>query len=172
MTQLTAEPPVLTNRSISFSWEDPAPTRASQRALSGLESIRAIQGGRVPPMPFAQVMGLSIPRAERGFVTFAFTPSELWENPMGTLHGGAIGTLLDSAMGMAVLSTLEQGVSFTTLEYKVNFLRPVFATTGEVFGEGRVLHEGRTQAVVEARLVDASGKLYALASSTCAILRA
>lgn len=168
MTQLTAPPPT---RSLSFSWEDPNPSRAALRELPGLESIRAIQNGEIPPMPFAQVMGLSIPRAERGRVTFAFRPSELWENPMGTLHGGAIGTLLDSAMGMAVLSTLDLGVSFTTLEYKVNFLRPVLSTTPEVFAEGTVIHEGRTQSVVEARLTDANAKLFATASSTCAILR-
>ncbi|MEO8539629.1 MAG: PaaI family thioesterase [bacterium] len=170
MTQLTATPPAI-NRSVSFRWEDPDPNRAALRALSGLDSIRAIQDGSVPPMPFAKIMGLSIPHAERGRVTFAFTPSELWENPLGTLHGGAIGTLLDSAMGMAVLSTLDQGVSFTTLEYKVNFMRPVFVSTGEIYAEGVVLHEGKSQAVVEARLVDAKGKLYALSSSTCAILR-
>lgn len=122
-------------------------------------------------MPFARLMQLAIPQSDRGRVTFSFTPSELWENPMGTLHGGVIGTLLDSAMGMAVLSTLEQGVSFTTLEYRVNFLRPIFATTGEVFAEAIVIHEGKSQAVVEARLSDASGKLYAVGSSTCAILR-
>jgi uncharacterized protein (TIGR00369 family) len=139
--------------------------------MSGLDSILAIQRGAVPPAPFAQLMGLTIPHAERGRVRFAFEPSELWENPMGTLHGGVIGTLLDSAMGMAVLSTLDAGISFTTLEYKVNFLRPVFATTGEVFAEGVVLHEGKSQAVVEATLTDAAGKRFALANSTCAILR-
>ena len=170
MTQLTANAPT-TNRSIAFTWEDPSPNRAALRAMSGLDSIRAIQNGDVPPMPFAQIMGLSIPEAERGRVTFAFTPSELWENPLGTLHGGAIGTLLDSAMGMAVLSTLDQGVSFTTLEYKVNFMRPIFSRTGEVYAEGVVLHEGKSQAVVEARLVDRNRKLFAVASSTCAILR-
>ncbi|MGE0601341.1 MAG: PaaI family thioesterase [Dehalococcoidia bacterium] len=168
MTQLTAEP---TRRSLQFNWSDPLPTREFLQSLPGLESIRAIQSGQVPPMPFAQVMGLSIPYAERGRVTFAFTPTELWQNPMGTLHGGAIGTLLDSAMGMAVLSTLDQGVSFTTLEYKVNFLRPVFPSTGEVYAEGTIAHEGKTQAVVEARLTDANGKVYAIANSTCAILR-
>lgn len=170
MTQLTDRPTTLP-RSLSFAWEDPNPSRTALRAMPGLDSIRAIQNGDVPPMPFARLMGLSIPLAERGRVTFAFTPSELWENPMGTLHGGAIGTLLDSAMGMAVLSTLDQGVSFTTLEYKVNFLRPVLSTTGEICAEGVVLHAGKSQAVVEARLFDGDGKLYALASSTCAILR-
>ncbi len=168
MTQLTSAPPA---RSLSFTWTDPQPNREFLSSLAGLESIRAIQSGAVSPTPFAQVMGLSIPHAERGRVTFAFTPSELWQNPMGTLHGGAIGTLLDSAMGMAVLSTLDQGVSFTTLEYKVNFLRPVFPSTGEVYAEGVVIHEGKSQAVVEARLMDAAGKVYAIANSTCAILR-
>jgi len=141
------------------------------QSLDGMAYIRAIQAGELEPAPFARLLGLSIPFAEPGRTTFAFTPGELWENPMGTLHGGVIGTLLDSAMGMALQSTLPAGTGFTTLEYKVNFVRPVLQGTGEVYAEGSVVHPGRSQAVVEARLVDAAGKLYALASSTCAILR-
>ena len=166
--QLTAEP--TTRRSIALTWEDPASTRSLMTRMSGIEYIRAIQDGRISPQPFARLMDLEIPAAEPGRVTFSFTPGELWENPMGTLHGGIIGTLLDTAMGMAVQSQLPAGTGFTTLEYKVNFLRPVLQSTGRVFAEATVLHAGRTQAVVEARLVDAAGKLYAFGTSTCAIL--
>jgi uncharacterized protein (TIGR00369 family) len=139
--------------------------------MAGIDYIRATQSGNLEPVAFARLLGLAIPFAEPGRVTFSYTPEELWLNPMGTLHGGIIGTLLDSAMGMSVQSTLPAGTGFTTLEYKVNFMRPVLESTGQVFAEGKVLHTGRTQAVVEARLVDAAGKLYALATSTCAILQ-
>lgn len=168
MTQLTTETPT---RSFSLAWPDPVPNRQAIASMAGIDYIRAIQSGELEPAPFARLLDLAIPFAEPGRVTFSFTPTELWENPMGTLHGGVIGTLLDSAMGMAVQSTLPAGTGFTTLEYKVNFLRPVLQETGQVFAEGVVLHSGRSQAVVEARLVDAAGKLYALASSTCAVLR-
>ena len=167
MMQLTAEAPT---RSISFEWDDPSAHRREMAGMPGIDYIRAIQSGAMAPIPFARLLGLALPFAEPGRVTFSHTPGELWLNPMGTVHGGVIGTLLDTAMGMAVQSTLPAGAAFTTLEYKVNFLRPVLESTGEVFAEGTVLHAGRTQSVVEARLVDASGKLYALATSTCAIL--
>lgn len=165
--QLTTEAPT---RSIALSWEDPAPGRKHMAQLPGIEYIRSIQDGTTPPLPFARLLGLEIPFAEPGRVTFSFTPDELWLNPMGTLHGGIIGTLLDTAMGMAVQSQLPAGTGFTTLEYKVNFLRPVLESTGRVFAEATVMHSGRTQAVLEARLVDAAGKLFAFGTSTCAIL--
>ena len=168
MIQLTAEAPT---RSLSFAWEDPSAHRREMAGLAGIDYIRAIQSGRLEPVAFAGLLGLAIPFAEPGRVTFSYTPGELWLNPMGTLHGGIIGTLLDSAMGMSVHSTLPAGTGFTTIEYKVNFMRPVLDSTGLVFAEGKVLHAGRTQAVVEARLVDAAGKLYALATSSCAILQ-
>jgi uncharacterized protein (TIGR00369 family) len=167
MIQLTEAPA----RSLSFSWDDPAAHRRQMSEMAGIDYIRAIQSGKLAPVAFARLLGLAIPFAEPGRVTFSYTPEELWLNPMGTLHGGIIGTLLDTAMGMAVHSTLPAGTGFTTLEYKVNFMRPVLESTGLVFAEAKVLHTGRTQAVVEARLVDASGKLYALATSTCAILQ-
>jgi uncharacterized protein (TIGR00369 family) len=97
-------------------------------------------------------------------------PSEYHYNPAGVVHGGMAATLLDSAMGIAVLSSLPAGMIFTTLELKVNFLRAMTTTTGEVRAEGNVVHLGRTTAVVEARLTDATGKLLATASSTCLIM--
>ncbi len=159
-----------TSRSLTVTWEDPVPVLQHLAALPGIEGVRAIATGAVPRPPLGQLLDLSIPVVEEGRVTFAFTPGELHYNPLGTVHGGIIGTLLDSAMGMSVQSTLDAGVRYTTLEYKVNFLRPVTVDAGPVLAEGRVVHRGRTQAVAEARLIDGNGKVYAISSSTLAIL--
>lgn len=159
-----------TSRSLTVTWEDPVPVLQHLAALPGIEGVRAIASGTVPRPPLGQLLDLSIPVVEEGRVTFAFTPGELHYNPLGTVHGGIIGTLLDSAMGMSVQSTLDAGVRYTTLEYKVNFLRPVTVDAGPVLAEGRVVHRGRTQAVAEARLIDGNGKVYAISSSTLAIL--
>ena len=165
MMQLTTD----IARELTVRWEDPAATRMAMTGMSGFEAVRAYATGRFPRPPLGELMDLSVSSPEPGSATFEFTPTELFDNPMGTLHGGIIGTLLDSAMGMAVLSTLEPGAAFTTMEYKVNFLRPVTVATGRVFAEGTVLHAGRSQAVAEGRLMDAGGKLYAIASTTCAV---
>ncbi len=159
-----------TTRSLTVTWEDPAPVLQHLAALPGIEGVRAIATGALPRPPLGQLLDLSIPVVEEGRVTFAFTPGELHYNPLGTVHGGIIGTLLDSAMGMSVQTTMDAGARYTTLEYKVNFLRPVTVTVGEVRAEGRVIHRGRTQAVAEAQLVDRNGKVYAVSSSTVAIL--
>ncbi len=168
MTQLTDSLAAL--RSLTVTWEDPEPTLRRLSGLSGIEGVRAISTGTVPRPPLGELLGLSIPVVEPGRVTFAFTPTEVHYNPIGTVHGGVIGTLLDSAMGMSVQSLLEAGVRYTTLEYKVNFLRPLTTSVGEVRAEGSVIHRGRTQAVAEAKLIDGNGKVYAVGSSTLAII--
>lgn len=168
MIQVAAPTP--TTRSLTVTWEDPVPVLQRLVGLPGIESVRAIATGAVPRPPLGELLDLSIPVVEEGHVTFAFTPGELHYNPLGTVHGGIIGTLLDSAMGMSVQTTLDAGVGYTTLEYKVNFLRPVTIAVGEVRAEGRVIHRGRTQSVAEARLIDGNGKVYAVSSSTLAIL--
>lgn len=168
MTQLTE--PLTSLRSLTVTWQDPEPTLQQLARLPGIESVRALSTGAVPRPPLGELLGLSIPVVEPGRVTFAFTPTEVHYNPIGTVHGGIIGTLLDSAMGMSVQSLLEAGTRYTTLEYKVNFLRPLTTATGEVRAEGSVIHRGRTQAVAEAKLVDAGGKVYAIGSSTLAII--
>ncbi len=168
MMQLATLP---TTRALSVSWADPGPVRLAMSQMTGFEVVQAYISGQFPRPPLGELMDLDLSTRGPGHITFAFATSELFENPMGTLHGGIIGTLLDSAMGLAVLSTLERGAGFTTMEYKVNFIRPVLQSTGRVYAEGTVIHTGRNQAVAEGRLVDADGKLYALASTTCAILR-
>ena len=106
---------------------------------------------------------------EHGRVTMALEPGEHHYNPLGTVHGGMIAILLDSVMGCAVHSTLPAGRGYTTLEFKMNFLRPVNDRTGLMTAAGNVVHAGRQSAVAEGRLTDAQGKLYATASTTCLV---
>lgn len=115
------------------------------------------------------MIGLELDHIGDGLVTFAFEPAECHYNPLGTVHGGILATLLDSAMGCAVPSQLQAAFSYTTLELKVSFLRPVRMTTGRVRGQGKVMHFGGRVATAKAHLVDATGALYAHATSTCLI---
>ena len=96
---------------------------------------------------------------------------ELHENPMGTMHGGIVATLVDTAMGCAVSSTLPADASFTTLELKTNYVRPITLATARVYAEGRVVHSGGRVATTDARVYDDAGTLYAHATSTCLITR-
>jgi uncharacterized protein (TIGR00369 family) len=108
-------------------------------------------------------------RAENGECTMKLEAGEQHANPMGTLHGGIIGDVADGAMGMAFFTTLEPGESFTTLEMKINFLRPFW--TGTLLAHGRVVHRGKSVGMTECDVVDDHGRLIARASSTCLALR-
>ncbi|HEY1391069.1 MAG TPA: PaaI family thioesterase [Ktedonobacterales bacterium] len=157
-------------RTRTYGWRDPLETLARFKGNRPLDVLRAtLESGR-PLAPMLQTMDARLIEVAEGRAVFTSTPSEYHYNPAGVVHGGMAATLLDSAMGIAVLSSLPAGMIFTTLELKVNFLRAMTATTGEVRAEGNVVHLGRTTAVVEARLTDAAGKLLATASSTCLIM--
>lgn len=140
--------------------------------LSGLEVLRLVISGELPQPPMARLMGIHLAEVADGKAVFAGTPGEFHYNPLGTVHGGFGATLLDSATGCAVHSTLSAGDAYTTLELKVNFLRPLTHATGEVRGVATVIYAGRTTALAEGRIEDAGGKLYAFATSTCLIKRA
>jgi uncharacterized protein (TIGR00369 family) len=105
-----------------------------------------------------------------GWARFAMTPSHRHYNPLGSVHGGVAATLLDSAMGCAVHSTLSDGVGYTTVDLNVKFVRPLTSQTGRIRCEGNVVHAGSRMATAEGRIVDAQGKLYAHATTTCLIL--
>jgi uncharacterized protein (TIGR00369 family) len=154
-------------RSRVVTWDDPIESWNAARGLGGIDVLRAIEGGDLPPPPVARLIGLEIEQVSEGLVTFAFDPAEFHYNPLGTVHGGILTTVLDSAMGCAVHSRLRAGLSYTTLELKVSFLRPVRVPTGRVRGEGKVVHLGGRVATAEAHLVDEDGELYAHATSTC-----
>lgn len=139
--------------------------------MGGLEYLRAIARGELPAAPIADLVGFSVAEVERGRVVFECLPAEYHYNPIGTVHGGLACTLFDSAMGCAVHTELPAGVGYTTVELKVNFLRPISAETGRLLCEGKTIHVGGRIATAEARLLDDSGKLYGHATTTCMIFR-
>ena len=158
-------------RSRELTWQDPIPTAAAGATMSGLDYIRAIMDGELPPPPIAVLMRMAPVAVDEGHAIFEGGPGEEHYNPIGVVHGGYASTVLDSAMGCAVHTTLPAGVGYTTLSLEVKFVRPVGRDTGAVRAEAEVLHRGRTQATVEARLTAAdSGKLLATGTSTCMII--
>jgi uncharacterized protein (TIGR00369 family) len=146
------------------------PDKAIVAGMSGLEFIEAIRDGRLPGAPIAGLLNFRIHRVEMGEVSFRGTPSFSHFNPMGAVHGGWYGTLLDSAMGCAVATTLPKGRWYTTLEYKVNITRALAAGV-EVECTARVSHAGRSTGVAEGWVRGvADGKLYATGSTTCIVI--
>lgn len=139
--------------------------------LSGLDYVRAIFAGELPPPPIATLLGFRGVEAERGRALFEIVPGEEHYNPIGSVHGGVALTLLDSAMGCAVHTLLDAGVGYTTLEVKANFVRPITAETGVVRCEGVVVHGGSRVATAEGRVTDEGGKLLAHGTTTCLVLR-
>ena len=140
------------------------------RQLTGLEHLRGIVDGTIPQAPMAELMGFAPTEIEEGFAVFEGEPTDALNNPMGTVHGGFAATILDSAMGCAVHSTLPAGGAYATLELSVNLIRPITAQTGRVRAEGRLIHAGRRAATAEGRLVAVdTGKLLAHGTTTCLI---
>jgi uncharacterized protein (TIGR00369 family) len=161
----------VSERTRTIAWEDPVASFGRAAGLTGIEYLRAIASGEIPPPPIAVTMGFAIAEIEEGRVVFAAAPAEYHYNPIGLVHGGMAATLLDSAMGCAVQSILPAGVGWTTLELKVSFIRPMSRDTGEVRAIGTLLHPGRQVATAEGRIEDGRGKLLAHATSTCLVLR-
>lgn len=154
----------------SFSWSDPEISIGAARSLRGVDFVRQIMTGQVPLPPAFAMMGFRLVDVEPGFVAGELEPSEFHYNPAGVVHGGIICTLLDSVTGLAVLSQLPVGLGFSTLEVKVNFVRPVSVKTGALLAKGKIVHPGTRIATSEARLVDRQDKLYAHATATCIVL--
>lgn len=156
-------------RTRTVTWADPAVYAWRATTASGLDTLRKVIAGELPHGPMAELMGLRLLSVDEGVATFAATPAEYHYNPAGHVHGGFAATILDSAMGCAVYSTIPRGSNYTTVEIKVNYLKPVSASTGAVTATGRVLHRGRTTAMADGRLEDANGRLLAYATTTCLI---
>lgn len=157
-------------RTRTYRWQDPMATAAKFAAQGGLEVLRRVVAGEEPLAPIMATMNFTLVEVEKGRAVFATTPAEYHYNPIGVVHGGVAATLLDSAMGCAINAALPAGTAYTTLEIKVNYLRPLTMMTGPVRAEGKVVHLGRRMAVAEGRITDASGKLYATASTTCLVM--
>ena len=154
-------------RTRTYSWSDPRATADQIGKLSGLETLRAIGLGHLPSPPIMHTLGMAGIDVSEGKITFTMRAQEFHYNPIGSVHGGVICTMLDSAAGCAVHSTLPVGWGYTSLDLTTKFLRPVTVDSGLLRCEGTVINRGRTTAFAEARLLDEAGRLVAHATSTC-----
>lgn len=139
-------------------------------ALDGYEQLSAFTDGRFPPAPIGHTLGMGNFVVERGSVSVELKAEERHYNPLGTVHGGVISTLLDTAAGCSVHSTLAVGETYTSLDLTVKFLRAVTVDSGTLRAVGTVIQRGRRTALAEAKLYDEAGKLVAYASSSCMIM--
>jgi uncharacterized protein (TIGR00369 family) len=155
---------------MSISWEDPGELGAQARAMPGLSFLEAIRDEELPPAPIQRLLDFTLTEVEEGRVVFTASPGEQHYNPIGVVHGGLAATLLDSAMGASVHSTLPEGQGYTTLETKFNLVRAITSDTGPILAEGSVVNRGRQVATAEGYLRDGAGKLLAHGTSTCLIV--
>ena len=145
-------------------------TAALERTTSGLEFLQRIAAGELAGVPIGETLGFRLVEAEKGRVALLGRPDKRSYNLIGSVHGGWAAAIIDSALALSVLSTLEADQSFTTVDIRVNYLRPLTIETGEVRAEGRVLQGGRRLAYSEAKVVDANGKLICHGTGSCLIL--
>lgn len=155
---------------LSVSWDDPKALAGAGRAMSGIDFLRTMAEGKLPPPPIAQLMGFRLAEVDHGHAVFECTPGEHHYNPIGVVHGGLAMTLLDSCMGCAVHTVMPLGSGYTTLEAKVNLVRAVTSATGKIRAIGKLIHSGKSIATAEGRIVDEAGKLYAHGTTTCIVL--
>ena len=157
-------------RSLEVTWQDPVELAKVARSMAGIEFLRAMRDGKLPPPPIAALLGFTLVEVEPGRAVFEVTPGERHYNPIGVVHGGLAMTLLDSAMGCSVQTHMPAGGGYTTLEAKTNLVRAITSETGVLRAIGKVVHLGKRIATAEARLEDKAGKLYAHATTTCIVL--
>jgi uncharacterized protein (TIGR00369 family) len=161
------------SRERTLVWQDPVPTAAAGAALSGMDYMKAIVSGKLPPPPIAVTMRMRPIELGEGRAVFEGEPGEEHYNPIGVVHGGYAATLLDSALGCAVHTTLPAAVGYTSLGLEAKYVRPITRDTGRVLCEANGVYRGRRQATAEANLTAAeSGKLLAHGVATCMILEA
>lgn len=159
-------------RTRTITWEDPMLLPLAAQGKTGLAILNDVFEGKLPPPPIANTMGFEGVEVEEGRAVFVGEPEEYLYNPIGVVHGGFAMTLLDSAMGCAIHSTLAAGEAYTSLETKVNFIRPITMDTGRVRCEGVVIHRGGRVATAEGKLIaEKTGKLLAHGTTTCLLLR-
>ena len=140
-----------------------------QKEMTGLEFVQSLVDGSLPLNTMAETLGYDITEVESGRVVVTAVPNDTHLNPAGGVHGGLSATLLDSCMGLAVLSKLEKGLGQTTLEFKISLVRPITPETGLIRAEGIVLTCGRRVGTAEGRVTDANGRLLAHGTTTCLI---
>jgi uncharacterized protein (TIGR00369 family) len=155
----------------TYSWADPGSAAAAARELAGSDFFGQLTSGELPVPPIAETLGFTAAAVKDGVARFELDPQEFHYNPIGSVHGGVIATLCDSACGCAVHSLLPAGAYYTSLDLSVKFLRRVTASTGRLVCEGTVVQLGSRSALARATLTGPDGQLYADATSTCMIFR-
>ena len=158
-------------RSRTHSWHDPIEGSKKGLQLSGLDYLKAMSAGKLPFPPLMSTLDFKIGEITPGAVSFQMKPKEFHYNPLGGVHGGVITSLLDSAMGCSLQTLLPKGTGYTTLELKVNFVRPINIKTGNLVCKGRVINSGSKVALTEAQIIDERGKILAHGTSTCLLLQ-
>jgi uncharacterized protein (TIGR00369 family) len=154
-----------------YAWASPEQAAAAARELDGNAFFAGIASGELPPPPIMSTLDFAATAVRDGVARFELDPQEFHYNPIGSVHGGVIATLCDSACGCAVHSMLPAGAYYTSLDLSVKFLRPVTASTGRLVCTGTVLHLGGRSALAQASLTGPDGRLYAQATSSCMIFR-
>jgi len=157
------------SRRRTYHWQDPRAAAAQMPDMTGLEFLQAMRNGRLPRPPISAALGYRFTSVSDGEAIFTLEPGEHLFNPIGSVHGGVYAVLLDSAMSCAVQTRLPRGVGYTTLEYKINLVRPMQLDSGPLQAIGRAVHVGRRVGTATGELVDEAGKIYAHGSTTCLI---
>lgn len=157
-------------RARTYTWDDPLALRDAMSGRSGLEVMQLMAAGEIPPPPIASTLGFRLVEAERGRALFECEPAEYHYNPIGSVHAGLAMTLMDSAMGLAFVTTQDELAGWTTLELKANFTRTLTVESGVIRCTGSVIHPGRRVVTTEARIEDAQGRLCAHGTSTILLL--
>ncbi|MCU7826697.1 PaaI family thioesterase [Kitasatospora sp. DSM 101779] len=164
--------PTPADRVRTHSWRPRPDATPELLGMSGLEILRAALEGRLPAASIMSTLGFRLTEVDEGLAVFEGDPGDHLLNPMGTVHGGFLATLLDSALGSAVMTRLPAGTAYTTVQLGVHMVRPVLPDTPALRCEGRTVHVGRTTATAEARVVGThDGRIYAHGTTTCAVLR-
>ena len=140
---------------------------STRQSLAGLEFFRQMMAGVQPPPPMVALLGMRLVEVADGRVVFTAEPAEGFYNGLGVVHGGFAATMLDSALGCAINTTLPAGRVMTTLELKINYVRPLRREVGAVRCQASVIHVGTRVGTAEGRIVDAAGKIYAHGTTTC-----
>ncbi|CAM3229864.1 PaaI family thioesterase [Mycobacterium colombiense] len=149
-----------------ITWHDPITTQSTAAAMSGLAYWRAVADGQLPPPPIGELIQMRVTEVASGRITFTCTPDGSMYNPLGTVHGGTVCTLLDTVTGCALHTTLGEGVGYTSVEIKVNYLKAITVAGGPLTAVGAVVKAGSRIGFTEAKATDASGALVATATST------
>lgn len=174
MTETTpVEAPSFSTESRTFTWTTPGQSDLGELLeMTGLQQLQSMREGKMPHPPIMDTLGITDLRPEEGRVVVEMPAAEFHYNPLGSVHGGVISTLLDTAAACAVHTTLAVGELYTSVDLTVKFLRPVTVDSGVLTCEGIVIQRGRRTALAQAQLTDGAGRLVAHATSTCLIMRA